>query len=267
MTMWMGKAMGSMFGFMTGGPFGAMIGAFIGHIVDQNMERVFAVSMAMVNPQASSDVQKLFVAGMFHVMGRLAKADGRVSENEIAAANFVMDRMRLAGEARQQAIRYFQEGKNPDFPLDDELRELRTHMTPSLAQMFLEVAMTVAYADGPVRPKEFALVEHVCNLLGITQAQLVAIRKRIEDAMFQSRNGGVSADQQLRQAYRTLGVSADTDDETLKKTYRRLMSQNHPDKLSASGVPEEMIRLAKEKTQEIQMAYAVIRKSRATAAA
>lgn len=262
MALWMGKAMGSVFGFMTGGPFGAMFGAFVGHLIDQNLERMFSTSLAVMGQRSNGDVRQLFIAGMFHVMGRLAKVDGRVTEREIQAANFVMDRMNLSGAARDQAIRYFREGKDPQFPLDEELQQIRQFMNPHMAQVFLEVAMTVAYADGPASAKEFALMEHVCNQLGITQAQLVTMRKRVEDAMFQSRNGGVSADQQLRQAYQTLGVDSGVDDETLKKTYRRLMSQNHPDKLSASGIPEEMIRLAKEKTQEIQTAYAVIRKAR-----
>ena len=262
MGLWMGKAMGSMFGFMTGGPFGALFGAFVGHIVDQNLERMFSTALAVAPSRGASEIRQLFISGMFHVMGRLAKVDGRVTEREIHAATMVMDRMNLTGSAREQAIRYFREGKDSQFPLDDELQQIRRYMNPHMAQVFLEVAMTVAYADGVASAKEFALMEHVCNQLGIAQSELVAMRKRVEDSMFESRNGGVSADQQLRNAYQTLGVSASVDDETLKKTYRRLMSQNHPDKLSASGLPEEMIRLAKEKTQDIQTAYAVIRKAR-----
>ena len=68
--------------------------------------------------------------------------------------------------------------------------------------------------------------------------------------------------QQLANAYAVLGVKADTPDDELKKTYRKLMSQHHPDKLLAKGLPEEMMKLAKEKTQEIQTAYDLIKKSR-----
>lgn len=263
MTFWMGKAMGGMFGLMTGGPFGMMFGAFVGHFVDVNLERVMHASTAVMSLKSPMEVQRLIVSGMFRMMGRLAKVDGRVSESEIAAATFVMDRMQLRGSDRQRAIDYFNEGKNPDFPVEEELRELRNYMTPQLAQMFLEVALTVAYADGQMTPTEFALVEHFCNQLGITQRQLQTIRRRVEDAMYQSRNGGVSAEDQLNQAYVTLGLEASVDNDTLKKTYRRLMNQHHPDKLSAQGLPEEMITLAKEKTQQIQTAYAVIRKARA----
>ena len=66
----------------------------------------------------------------------------------------------------------------------------------------------------------------------------------------------------IHDAYKVLGIPADSTDADLKKAYRRLMSQHHPDKLVAKGLPEEMIKLATEKTQEIKAAYDMIKKSR-----
>ena len=261
--LWMGKAMGSMLGFMTGGPFGMMIGAFVGHMFDQNLENAWGGQlMTLARPGGAGDVRQLYVSSLCRCMGRIAKADGRVSEEEIAAANFIMDRMQLKDAARQQAIAWFQEGKDTEFSFDSELEQLRPRLSLPMAQMFLEVVMTIGYADGELSPAEWAMIEHLSNVLGISQTQIDRVKERIEAAMFQARNGGISQSQQLEQAYKTLGVRSDVDDETLKKTYRRLMSQNHPDKLSASGMPEEMLRLAKEKTQQIQTSYAMIRKAR-----
>jgi len=62
-----------------------------------------------------------------------------------------------------------------------------------------------------------------------------------------------------------LGVTAQADDDEIKKAYRRLMNQHHPDKLVSKGLPEEMIRLATQKTQEIKAAYERIRQARGSA--
>jgi DnaJ like chaperone protein len=67
----------------------------------------------------------------------------------------------------------------------------------------------------------------------------------------------------LKDAYEALGIASDVDDKALKRAYRKLMSENHPDKLIAKGVPEDMIKLATERSQEIQAAYEMIKKSRA----
>ena len=65
----------------------------------------------------------------------------------------------------------------------------------------------------------------------------------------------------LSQAYKILGVSKNSSEAEIKKAYRRLMSQHHPDKLVSKGLPDEMIQLATEKTQEIRKAYDLIKKS------
>lgn len=57
-------------------------------------------------------------------------------------------------------------------------------------------------------------------------------------------------------------MKPDIDDRELKKAYRRLMSENHPDKLSANGVPKEMVELATERSQNITTAYDLIKQSR-----
>ncbi|MGJ8687769.1 MAG: DnaJ domain-containing protein, partial [Spongiibacteraceae bacterium] len=72
----------------------------------------------------------------------------------------------------------------------------------------------------------------------------------------------LSPAQALQDAYKAIGVEETASDAELKKAYRRLMSEHHPDKLIAKGVPEDMIKMATEKSQEIQAAYEMIKKSR-----
>ena len=71
-----------------------------------------------------------------------------------------------------------------------------------------------------------------------------------------------AAETSLQDAYHLLGVGDTVSDSELKKIYRRLMSQHHPDKLVSKGLPEQMIRDATEKTQQIKAAYELIRNSR-----
>jgi len=61
------------------------------------------------------------------------------------------------------------------------------------------------------------------------------------------------------EAYAVLGVTPQDSKADIKKAYRRLMSQHHPDKLVSKGLPEEMIKVATEKSQKIRDAYDLLK--------
>ncbi|GGY36507.1 co-chaperone protein DjlA [Bacterioplanes sanyensis] len=267
---WLGKLSGAMVGLVTGGPVGALIGSLAGHLFDKALGQALLgrTNAPFTNGSAASraTIQQIFFQATFRTMGRLAKVDGRVSEAEIAAATHVMEQMQLSGAQRQAAIDCFNQGKQADFDLSDDLSRLKSALSAhtSLAQMFLEIQLSVAYADGQLSTAERRLFERLCRALGISAFQFEWIHSRVKAAMSgrgrqqQSR----TSRQNLRAAYDILGVKPDVTDAELKQAYRRLMSQHHPDKLVAKGLPEEMLRLAKEKTQQIQEAYDQVRKAR-----
>ena len=66
----------------------------------------------------------------------------------------------------------------------------------------------------------------------------------------------------LHDAYAVLGVEKDASDAEVKRAYRRLRSQHHPDKLVSKGLPEEMMKVATQKTYEIRQAYERVREAR-----
>lgn len=263
---WWGKALGGAFGYMLGGPLGALLGVALGHKLDQTpaggiQDRVeFGVG-------AQQRVQAAFFMATFSVMGHMAKADGRVSDDEIAIARAVMARLGLTPELRQAAMRLFTEGKRPDFPLDEVLaqfkRECRHRRT--LLQLFMEFLLMAAYADGVMHAAERRLILHINDRLGFGAAELERLEAMVSAGLrFEQGHGHrtQTARASLADAYAVLHVSPQAGDEDIKKAYRRLLSRHHPDKLVAKGLPEEMMKLASARTHQIRSAYEKIREKR-----
>ncbi len=262
---WWGKALGGAFGFMMGGPLGALIGIAFGHNFDKGLSSVMADGE--FKPGQQERVQAAFFTATFSVMGHIAKADGRVTPDEIKLAEAIMGQLGLDHEARAAAKRLFNEGKEAGFPLDDVLDQFKKeiHRRGTLVQMFLEIQLQAAYADGKLDQAEEKLLIHICQRLGVPLEQL----QRLEDMMrhgFGQHGRGRAAQtaptMTLEDAYAILGVDKGASDAEVKKAYRRLMSQHHPDKLVAKGLPEEMIQDATEKTQQIKDAYEKVKESR-----
>lgn len=257
---WWGKALGGAFGFMVGGPLGALMGIAFGHSFDRGMGNVSGAEW-----QADQErIQAAFFTATFSVMGYIAKADGRVTRDEIRLAEAVMDRLGLNAEMRASAKKLFGEGKASDFPIDEVMQQFRheTHRRTTLIQMFLEIQLQAAYADGVMHPAEKEALVGICDHLGVPVAQLDRLEEMLRAGFGRAGYDPASSKTSLADAYHMLGVDESVSDAELKKTYRRLMSQHHPDKLVAKGLPEEMIQDANEKTQQIKAAYDLIRKSR-----
>ncbi|MEE4244026.1 MAG: co-chaperone DjlA [Kangiellaceae bacterium] len=264
---WWGKLIGGALGFSVGGPLGAAMGAMLGHSFDKGVDQDFGSASSI------EQVQAAFFTATFTVMGKLAKADGRVSENEIAAARQVMEQMGLTDQLKKSAIDLFNQGKADSFDWRGSVEQFNqiAGRQKNLKQMFLEIQIQAAMADGSIDRSEQELLAEITAILRFSPILLQQLIAMVQAQNYFHQGGGQSYQQhasqvhsatKLQQAYALLGVNKDDDDKLVKKAYRRLMSQHHPDKLVAKGLPEEMIKMATEKTQEIKMAYETIIASR-----
>ena len=256
---WNGKIIGAAIGMWIGGPLGALLGLLVGHQFDVG---------SAAGPGSAARVHELFFPAVFRVMGHVAKADGRVSEQEIASARSVMAALRLNPQQLQQAMVYFGEGKQPGFQLDRELAELRPLLRayPQLAQFFMEIQLQASLGGNGLGPLPRARLLRAAHILGLASDDFERLETLTRWRMAGG-NGAAAADaaaqpDRLRQAYALLETRAEASDEQVVKAYRRQMSRNHPDKLQARGLPESMLERAKERTQQIQAAYELVRTAR-----
>jgi len=251
---WWGKIIGGTLGMMVGGYVGALLGAALGHNFDKG------VASNQTDPLSGSHdhTQTVFYTATFAVMGHVCKADGRVSEDEIELARQIMQQMDLNVEQREAAIHLFNQGKQTDFDLDAILLQFRKEIgfKPNLIQMFLEIQIMAAYADNVLHEKEREILEQVCELIRFPKKQFEQLVQMIVGMHGQHTN---DSKQSIDAAYRVLGIDKQAKKDEVKRAYRKLMSQHHPDKLVAKGLPEEMMRVAKEKSQEIRQAYETIK--------
>jgi len=270
---WWGKVVGGALGFVLGGPLGALLGGVLGHNLDRGMASLEGTEE--LDPGERERVQTAFFTATFSVMGHMTKVDGQVTQREIALAEAVMDQMELSPEMRRAAIGLFDEGKSDGFPLDDVLDQFRRecHRRHTLMQMFLEIQIQAAYADGRAGAHEERLLLYICQQMGIPEflfrrlEQMVRLQQ--EFAAGRAGQGGRGSRPSppkgptLDQAYTVLGIERKATDAEVKRAYRRLLSQHHPDKLVSKGLPEEMMKLAAQKTHEIRQAYEAINRARA----
>ena len=194
----------------------------------------------------------------FSVMGYMAKVDGKVSKSEILLAQQVMQQMQLSEDMQKVAKELFNQGKGNDFNLDEVLEQFRTecHRRTHLLRMFFEIQIQATYADGVFDTKEHDALKYIAQKLHFPIHELERLIQQ-----FSATNNNTNQ-LTVDDAYVILGVDKNLTDKELKTAYRRLLAQHHPDKLVAKGLPEEMIKIANDKTQEIISAYELIKKHR-----
>ncbi|MFI4962810.1 MAG: co-chaperone DjlA [Legionellales bacterium] len=274
---WWGKALGGFFGFLIGGSAGAFFGVLVGNFFDKGFSNYFSNPHLSYHLEQRKAVQKIFFEATFSIMGHIAKADGRVTEQEIEMARVLMKEMRLNREQKALAKTLYTQGKSLDFNLVPIIQNLKNTCKDNreLLRLFIDIQYRAAQVDG-LSAKKIEALNSILAILGF--APLNQQYRFHEDFSYNpfekeeqsyqktsssyERNPYHSPTSSIDHAYALLELNPRASKTEVKRAYRRSMSRNHPDKLIAQGLPEAMIKLANDKTQKILQAYEMICKNR-----
>lgn len=248
---------GALLGALFGGFAGLVIGGLLGYAAGFAL-RQFVVGGLRV-------AQSQLIDSTFAIMGALCKADKVVSRDEINAVEQIFGMLKLHGDLRERAKTAFNRGKQNGFDLDaavDNFAKISRGRGP-LLQLFLQLQCMAVAADGRIDPAEHAMLVRIAQRLGLAEADVSQLEALLRAAMRgPSAKGGQPRQDRLADAYAALGITADARPAEIKRAYRKLISQNHPDKLAARGLPDSMRPVAEERSRELNAAYDVIKSAR-----
>lgn len=248
---------GALLGAVFGGFPGLLLGAGLAYALTWALKQSILGNLRVA--------QSALLDSTFAVMGALCKADRVVTRDEIRVVEGIFAQLRLNDEQREAAKAAFNRGKAPDFDLDaavDDFAAIVRGREP-LVRLFLQLQVMAVAADGHIHPAEHSMLVRIARRLGLGESDV----SRLE-ALLRAATGGASSagapptKDRLEDAYAALGISPDASAAETKRAYRKLMSQNHPDKLAARGLPESMRAVAEERSREINSAYDLIKASR-----
>lgn len=248
---------GALIGALFGGFGGLIIGGLIGYVAGYAVRQFLVGSLRVAQSQ--------LIDTTFSIMGALCKADKVVTRDEINTVEQIFGMFKLHGESREQAKAAFNRGKRPDFDLDtavDKFAQISRGRGP-LLQLFLQLQCMAVAADGRIDPAEHAMLVRIAQRLGLTEADVSQLEALLRAATGgPSTTGGQPQADRLADAYAALGITSNATPGEIKRAYRKLISQNHPDKLAARGLPENMRPVAEERSRELNSAYDMIKSAR-----
>ncbi|HEY4294441.1 co-chaperone DjlA [Luteibacter sp.] len=261
-----GTLIGAVLGmWITHNVLGAIVGGALGFMFDASRQQ----------QRRRTPAQGGYIAPLFALIGAVAKADGRVSEAEIAIAERLMVRMGLGQEDRRTAIEAFNEGKQPEFNATAVIDELRHWVGHRRDHAFpvIDVVIETVLAEGNPSPEKMALLRQLAFALRVSDMELMALMAMKGYAWNagaggrthggRAHGGGYVPPQRSTQGpdpYAILGIQRDADDRAIKRAYRKLISEHHPDRLG--DLPDDMRRRAESRASEINAAYERIKAER-----
>ena len=239
---WMGKLVGGTLGFALGGPLGAVAGAVFGHAFDKNQQTEGGGRLPYLSSHEQANMT--FFVAVFSMLAKVARADGHVSRAEIdTIERFMAEDLRLSPQSRNAAVGIFQTALDSPQTFEDFAGQFyeQFRYQPQILEFMLDILFRLSTADGKLTEEGESMIRSAAQIFGVGEERYRRIRK--------SYASDVESD------YAVLGVARDDSAEEIKRAYRRLVQEYHPDKIAAKGLPEEFTRFAQDKFREIQEAY------------
>ena len=250
---WLGKMIGGTIGFALGGPLGAVAGAAFGHTFMDKKEDEYLKSIPGRKGGLSSneEAQLVFFTAAFSMLAKISKADGQIKEEEIQTIErFMVRDLQLDASGQATAKNIFRQAVSSPEPFEAFARQFYTvfRYQPKIIELMMDVLLRVSVADGAIAPSEEKMLLSAIGIFQYSQADYNRLKLK-----YVRKNDPY---------YAVLKCAENASNEEIKKQYRALVREYHPDKIEAKGLPEEFTKFATDKFTEIQEAYEYIRKAR-----
>ncbi|MDL1967537.1 MAG: co-chaperone DjlA [Deltaproteobacteria bacterium] len=246
---WFGKVVGGTIGFALGGPLGAVAGAAFGHRFDSSSKQHYLNDNARLS--SGEEVQFTFFIAAFSMLAKLAMADGRISKKEVdSIEDFMVNDLNLNHESSRLAMNIFHAAIDSQETFHDFARQFYMQFSrqPQLLEFMMDMLFRVSVADGVLSESEEQLIHSAARVFNFNDAEYSKFKSRyIKD---------------FEKYYAILGCNVYDSNDQIKKQYRKLVLEYHPDKIASKGLPDEFIKFANDKFREIQGAYEVIKKEK-----
>jgi DnaJ like chaperone protein len=259
---WIGKVIGGAVGWAIGGPLGMIAGVAFGNLFDRadqyttgrGPEETGPFSPESQNYSREQQSQMVFFVGAFSMLARIATVDGRLlPEEQRKVEEFIDQDLKLDPQSRNAALRVFHAALTGGGTFEQFALQFQQNFShePALLELMIDIFYRIAAADGVINSAEEQLISQAARIFRISDALLDSIRRRCCHGIGTSKH-----------AYAVLGLAPDASVEEIKKAYRKLSIEFHPDTVASKGLPEEFTVFATEKFRAIQEAYDALKTER-----
>ena len=243
---WLGKIVGGTLGFALGGPLGAIAGAALGHTFDATDSQYSRERLSY-----HEEAQMTFFVATFSMLAKVARADGRISPEEIQAVEgFMANELNLTPESKRFAVEIFETAINSPMAFQDFAGQFyhQFHNQPRLLDLMIDVLLRLSVADGALSESEEKLISSAARIFRFSEQKYNELKARYAP--------------DFEKYYAILGIHSRASDDEIKRQYRKLVKEYHPDTIASKGLPEEFNKFAHDKFREIQDAYDAVKQER-----
>ena len=250
---WIGAGIGALLGSQRGGILGGIIGAVVGNWVEGKAKGLMGGGSPAGQRQASNE-ELATLAAISAMLSKLAKADGRITVDEVRYCESVFNRLGLRGEKREYCIRIFRTAKNDSHSIYDYAASFASvQHGGQIREIVYSILWDLACIDGEVSPGELDILRTIVPYLGLDGA--------IFEWECSRRNVRAGGNAQM-DPYEVLGCASSATNDELKRIYREKAKQLHPDVLRAQGLSEELISRANDQMARVNAAWSEIKRER-----